>query len=168
MDEIRNMERWPEKRSQVARWRSTSRPSVMHADFSVTERARKRWWSMLLGCGAGCVQGSRQGSFCEVPRQLWWSLQGVSGSPWAKDKVWSKRGTKSVISENHKAWSTQQTKAWYESETKRGQQKTQSVAKQDRRKGGQRERQGVVSESHKAWSATQTKAWSTTQTKAWL
>ena len=37
-----------------------------HADFSVTEAGQKIWWSTVQGCGPGCVQGSVQGSFCEV------------------------------------------------------------------------------------------------------
>ena len=34
--------------------------------FSVTEAGRKKWWSRVQGCGPECVQGSGQGSFCEV------------------------------------------------------------------------------------------------------
>ena len=34
-----------------------------------------------------------------------------------RDKVWSKRKTKSEVIERHKAWSTRQTKAWSERET---------------------------------------------------
>ena len=67
-----NLERGGLVTKAVAGGVAVSEPSINRSTasclpiFSVTEAGRKKWWSRVQGCGPECVQGSVQGSFCEV------------------------------------------------------------------------------------------------------
>ena len=57
----------------------------MHADFSMTEADRKQLVVQSAGVWNGVVQGSRQGSFCELlVKWWWWYFQGLRGPAWAR------------------------------------------------------------------------------------
>ena len=128
----------------------------MHADFSVTEAGRKRWWSKLQGSGPGWYRDLDRGHFvrcsyscggffrvCEVTlgqdvgflcfhwacgtvRPAMENVVDYDSGDMRKTKC-GRRKRQSLVSERHKAWSVKDTKR------------------------GRRKRQSVVKERHEAW-----------------